>query len=89
MGAQRPSRCGQAAGACTAVVLLSRHWSSFRPDFQAKLLLESIGMYKIRSRAVSAKAPVAALLYFFFFTLVTGPRRPLSLELSNTRVYGP
>jgi len=26
---------------------------------------------------------------FFFFTLVTGPRRSLSLELSNTRVYEP
>ena len=25
----------------------------------------------------------------FFFTLVTGPRRSLSLELSDTRVYGP
>jgi len=26
---------------------------------------------------------------FFLFTLVTGPRRSLSLELSDTRVYGP
>jgi len=26
---------------------------------------------------------------FFFFTLVTGPRRSLSLELSDTRVYEP
>ena len=25
----------------------------------------------------------------FFFTLVTGPRRSLSLKLSDTRVYGP
>ena len=26
---------------------------------------------------------------FFFFTLVTGPRRSLSLKLSDTRVYAP
>ena len=28
-------------------------------------------------------------LFFFFFTLVTGPRRALSLKLSDTRVYEP
>jgi len=27
--------------------------------------------------------------FFFFFTLVTGPRRSLSLNLSDTRVYEP
>jgi len=27
--------------------------------------------------------------FFFFFTFVTGPRRSLSLKLSDTRVYGP
>ena len=27
--------------------------------------------------------------FFFFFTLVTGPRRSLDLKLSDTRVYGP
>jgi len=27
--------------------------------------------------------------FFFIFTLVTGPRRSLSLELSDTRVYEP
>ena len=27
--------------------------------------------------------------FFFFFTLVTGPRRSLSLRLSVTRVYEP
>ena len=26
---------------------------------------------------------------FFFITLDTGPRRPLSLELSDTKVYAP
>jgi len=28
-------------------------------------------------------------VFFFFFTLVTGPRRSLSLKLSDTRVYEP
>jgi len=28
-------------------------------------------------------------LFFFFCTLVTGPRRSLSLKLSDTRVYEP
>jgi len=27
--------------------------------------------------------------FFFFFTLVTGPRRSLSLKLSDTKVYEP
>ena len=27
--------------------------------------------------------------WYFFFTLITGPRRSLSLELSDTRVYQP
>jgi len=27
--------------------------------------------------------------FFFFFTLVTGPRRSLSLKLSDTRVHEP
>jgi len=30
-----------------------------------------------------------ALFFFFFFTLVTGPRRSLSLKLSDIRVYEP
>jgi len=31
----------------------------------------------------------AGAIFFFFFTLVTGPRRSLSLKLSDTRVYEP
>ena len=30
-----------------------------------------------------------ANLFFFFFTRVTGPIRPLGLKLSDTRVYEP
>ena len=33
--------------------------------------------------------PGAVCQFFFFFTLVTGPRRSLSLKLSDTRVYEP
>ena len=29
------------------------------------------------------------VFFFFFFTLVTGPRRSLRLKLSDTRVYEP
>ena len=32
---------------------------------------------------------VLQIFFFFFFTLVTGPRRSLSLKLSDTRVYEP
>ena len=41
---------------------------------------------------VMAKADEGGLLahgFFFFFTRVTGPRRSLSLKLSDTRVYAP
>jgi len=34
-------------------------------------------------------ALVSTQCFFFFFTLVTGPRRSLSLKLSDTRVYEP
>jgi len=33
--------------------------------------------------------PPRYCIFFFFFTLVTGPRRSLSLKLSDTRVYEP
>ena len=36
-----------------------------------------------------SSARVLKPLCFFFFTLVTGPRRSLSLQLSDTRVYEP
>ena len=32
---------------------------------------------------------VVGQVFFFFFTLVTGPRRSLSFKLSDTRVYAP
>jgi len=41
--------------------------------------------------ATSQKRKAASTLnpLFFFFTLVTGPRRSLSLKLRDTRVYEP
>ena len=43
-----------------------------------------------RASAVSGAGAGAHLcFFFFFFTLVAGPRRSLSLELSDTRVYEP
>jgi len=38
---------------------------------------------------VGAGAPRDSTCYFFFFTLVTGPIRSLSLKLSDTRVCEP
>ena len=43
------------------------------------------GFWKLRAR----NAPRVVPCFFFFFTLVTGPRRSLSIKLSDTRVYEP
>ena len=42
----------------------------------------------LRGRGLEAVV-VEPLLFFFFFTLFTGPRRSLSLKLSDTRDYEP
>ena len=53
------------------------------------------GSNAARCRAIPAAIasppplPATCLSVFFFFTLVTGPRRSLSLKLSDTRVYAP
>ena len=41
------------------------------------------------SGRVAALVTRSGQLLFFFFTLVTGPRRSLSLKLSDTKVYEP
>ena len=41
------------------------------------------------NREVYAKSVAFWDFFFFFFTLVTGPRRSLSLKLSDTKVYEP
>jgi len=50
----------------------------------------SFDLYSSRSRVVASFAGVLVIgPGVFFFTLVTGPRRSLSLELSDTRIYAP
>jgi len=44
--------------------------------------------HPVRSRRVPLNTDTV-LFFFFFFTLVTCPRRSLSLKLSETRVYEP
>ena len=59
--------------------LLHRNVQQFRAGLleadRSKLLLPGVG--------------ALFFFFFFFFTLVTGPRRSLSLKLSDTRVYEP
>jgi len=45
----------------------------------------------IRTSRLSLQNPLSlhTRVVFFFFTLVTGPRRSLSLKLSDTKVYEP
>ena len=47
-------------------------------------------MERVRNwRLVLRGAVSPQTFFFFFFTLVTGPRRSLSLKLSGTRVHAP
>jgi len=38
-------------------------------------------------RVLEGSKRCRAYFFFFFFTLVTGPRRSLSLKLSDTKIY--
>ena len=42
-----------------------------------------------KAQTLNSKPSILNPDFFFFFTLVTGPRRSLSLKLSDTRVYEP
>ena len=42
-----------------------------------------------RPRTTGVPRSSRRMLFFFFFTLVTGPGRSLSLKMSDTRVYEP
>jgi len=44
--------------------------------------------FRVEVKMVSSSRQEAEC-FFFFFTLVTSPRRSLSLKLSDTRVYEP
>jgi len=45
--------------------------------------------HALLSDSIFRTISLSAMLLLFFFTLVTGPRRSLSLKLSDTRVYEP
>jgi len=42
-----------------------------------------------RNLGPDSNVPLDQMRPFFFFTLVTGPRRSVSLKLSDTNVYEP
>jgi len=67
---------GFASGSCTS--LLSKLDSLFGRGVECRGLSHG---RNLRTAALKG--------FFFFFILVTGPRRSLSLELSDTRVYEP
>ena len=55
-----------------------------------KVRILNVGLLDLyQTRGAVGHAPAEILLFFFFFTLVTGPRRSLSLKLSETKVYDP
>ena len=65
---------------------------AFSPPTQKNLLKRTRYSPIICSDPLATHYPLCAsswLCFFFFFTLVTGPRRSLSLQLRDTRVYEP
>ena len=48
-----------------------------------------LGFNRVYNLHVEDARVVLGPVFFFFVTLVTGPRRSLSLKLSDTRVYEP
>ena len=60
------------------------HLQNGRVDCDALDALRPLHPVHLPSRRRSQRGA-----FFFFFTLVTGPRRSLSLKLSDTRVYEP
>jgi hypothetical protein len=61
-----------------------------RWEFGVESLVWYLGVEEVLQRREGlAPEAVLAFFFFFFFTLVTGPRRSLSLKLSETRVFEP
>jgi len=60
------------------------------PSLRIKNLLGPVTRVKKKKKQREpSPGPHAICVFFFFFILVTGPRRSLSLKLSDTRVYEP
>ena len=62
------------------------------PSLEA-LAVRGSCLLKVKCSSLEAEGrgddPNSGPFFFFFVTLVTGPRRSLSLKLSDTRVYEP
>ena len=73
--------------------MLSRNVKRFRGElvFKAHRLFyhSALGLRVIKKKKKGADEWRSGWGCFFFVTLVTGPRRSLSLKLSDTRVYEP
>jgi len=80
------------AGGCVSAILLSgrhiRSTASLRR--MAPSSPRTLAPRKCSGEITGAlRSVLRGTFFFFFFTLVTGPSRPLRLKLSDTRVYGP
>ena len=74
----------------TALQLMRRHEDDRPLLVRWLFVLGSVTAVSEDVRVAIAATPDALRsVFFFFFTLVTGPRRSLSLKLSDTRVYEP
>ena len=86
------------------VVILTNHYLLIITNYYLSMIsvLSLTGGEARNARGVHANLASSTLLsppwdhweshgrvFFFFFTLVTGPRRSLSLKLSDARVYEP
>jgi len=56
-----------------------------------RFLMGEVPLYSVEAKcgAQTEFTHSLSFVFFFFFTLVTGPSRSLSLKLSDTRVYEP
>jgi len=59
------------------------------PPYERGTPAASVGGHGWINSRLSLHNPHTLPIFFCFFTLVTGPRRSLSLKLSDTKVYAP
>ena len=75
-------------------IMVMIRWTGLAPWefeflFPGSLTTTFLGLLPLEGLSASADIRITCARYFFFFALVTGPRRSLSLKLSDTRVYEP
>ena len=78
--------CGSESKAKKSLALFEEAAEQNPKDVDAQL---GRAAFHAQHRDVDRAIDVINEVIFFFFTLVTGPRRSLSLKLSDTRVYEP